>query len=162
MVFLQKAGMPIPKALLTAAEFVLIIDLKKAFLEKRVDEEKIRDIITDIGRWGLHLNGAGLEFMLRRRGEELIDAFRAALSNPLLSDVLTMIGLLRVVPLEVDFRQIQNTYFMLAKSTYLEFALKAKAGDDAAEEWTEAFRSVGEMLFFNISSILPEERPGKE
>jgi alpha-amylase/alpha-mannosidase (GH57 family) len=160
MVFLQKAGMPIPKALLTAAEFTLIIDLKKAFLEERVNEEKIRDIISAIGRWGLHLDGAGLEFMLRRRGEELIDAFRAALSNPLLSDVLTLIGLLRFVPLEVDFRQIQNTYFMLAKTTYREFALKAKAGDDAAMEWTEAFRRVGEMLFFNMSSILQEERPG--
>ena len=30
MVFLQDAGMPIPKALLTAAEFTLIIDLKKS------------------------------------------------------------------------------------------------------------------------------------
>jgi hypothetical protein len=33
MNFLQDIGMPIPKAFLTAAEFVLSVDLKKAFAE---------------------------------------------------------------------------------------------------------------------------------
>ena len=161
MVFLLDAGMPIPKALLTAAEFTLIVDLKTSFLEERLNEEKIRDIVTDIGRWGLHLDGAGLEFMLRRRGEELIDKFRMALTNTLLSDFLTLIVMLRSLPLEINFWQIQNTYFMLAKSAYWDFELRAKAGDDAAMEWTEAFRRVGDLLFFNMSSILPDERLGE-
>ena len=162
MVFLQEAGMPIPKALLTAAEFTLISDLKKASMDERINEEKIRAIITDIGRWGLHLDEAGLEFMLRRRGEELIDAFCTTQSASMLSDVMTLIGMLRSVPLEVNFWQIQNTYFMMAKTTYLEFTLKAKAGDNAAMDWIEPFRRVGEMLFFNMPSILPEDRQVEE
>ncbi len=159
MVFLQEAGMPIPKTLLTAAQFTLIIDLKKAFLEERVNEEKIKAIISDIGKWGLTLDGASLEFVLRRKGEELINKFHSALSNPLLSDLLTLIGLLRSVSLNVNFWEIQNTYFMIAKTTYREFTLKAKDGDNAAMEWTEAFRRLGEMLYFNMSSILPEQLP---
>ena len=160
MVFLQEAGMPIPKTLLTAAEFTLIIDLKKAFLEERVNEEKIKAIISDIGKWGLTLDGASLEFVLRRKGEELIKTFHTALSNPLLSDLLTLIGLLRSVPLQLNFWEIQNTYFMLAKTLYREFTLKAKAGDNVAMEWTETFRRIGELLFFNMVAILQENGPG--
>ena len=160
MVFLQEAGMPIPKTLLTAAEFTLIIDLKKAFLAERVNEEKIKAIISDIGKWGLTLDGASLEFVLRRRGEELINTFHTALSNSLLSDLLTLIGLLRSVPLKINFWEIQNTYFMLAKTIYREFTLKAKAGDNVAMEWTETFRHVGDLLFFNMAAILQEDGLG--
>jgi hypothetical protein len=160
MVFLQEAGMPIPKAFLTAAEFTVVLDMKESFSEEKLDEEKIRGIINDVRKWGLPLDGAGLEFMLRRRGEEAMEAFRSMTSDSTLhANLLTLIGLLRSLPLEINFWQIQNTYFDLARAAYPEFLSRAKTGDDAAVQWTDAFRRMGEVLLFNTAAVLPEGQP---
>jgi hypothetical protein len=50
---------------------------------------------------------------------------------------------------------------MVSNTKYLKFNLGAKAGDNSAMEWIEAFRRVEEMLFCNISSILQANRVGE-
>lgn len=162
MVFLHEAGMPIPKAFLAAAEYTLIADMKKSFSEERIDEEGIRGIISDFGRWGLPLDGAGLEFMLRRRGEEMMDTIRTtALDFTQLADVLTLIALLKSLPLEINFWQIQNAYLELARTAYPECVAKAKTGDDASIQCTAVFSRIGEALSFNTSAVLTEGRRGE-
>jgi hypothetical protein len=158
MAFLRETGMPVPKAFLTAAMFTAIIDLKRSFSQERIDEEKIRGIVGDIGKWGLPLDGEGLEFMLRRRGEEMMDALGSASGDsPLLTNVLTLVTLLRSLPLQINFWQIQNGYFSMAGRAYKEISAKAKAGDAAALQWVETFRRIGELLSFNTAAILAGE-----
>ncbi|HYQ48508.1 MAG TPA: DUF3536 domain-containing protein, partial [Thermodesulfovibrionales bacterium] len=158
MTFLREAGIPTPKAFLTAAMFTAVIDLKRFFSQERIDEEKIRGIIDDIGRWGLSVDGEGLEFILRRRGEEMMDALDSAPADPVrLSDVLALVVLLKSLPVQINFWQIQNSYFSMARGVYKEFTEGAKAGDAAALQWQETFRNLGELLSFNTSTILGGE-----
>jgi hypothetical protein len=74
----------------------------------------------------------------------------------LLERVFTLIGHLRSLPLEINFWQIQNTYFSVAGAAYRDISAKAKTGDDAAKKWVETFRRMGELLSFSTSAILPE------
>jgi hypothetical protein len=68
-----------------------------------------------------------------------------------------MIELLQSLPLEINFRQAQNTYYIIAKTTFKELLLRARAGDENAVSWTDSFKHLGQMLFFNIAAVLQED-----
>lgn len=158
MSFLQEAGTPIPKAFLTAAEFTLILDIKKAFSEDTIDAEKIRAIMGDIRKWNLQLDATSLEFTVRHKGEEMIGRLQGEPSDlSLLSNILAMIELIVGLPLEINFWQIQNTYFKMAKNCCKEFLAAAKSGDEVAARLAEAYRRMGDMLNFNTSALFPGE-----
>jgi hypothetical protein len=79
-------------------------------------------------------------------------------SDPsLLSQLYAFTELLRSLPIDAIFWQIQNTYYKLAKTTYREFLLRAKTGNEDAAKWVDMYRSIGEKLFFNTSAVLPAD-----
>jgi hypothetical protein len=88
----------------------------------------------------------------------MMDALGSASGDsPLLTNVLTLVTLLRSLPLQINFWQIQNGYFSMAGRAYKEISAKAKAGDAAALQWVETFRRIGELLSFNTAAILAGE-----
>jgi len=44
----------------------------------------------------------------------------------------------------------------MGKTTYKEFLVKAKSGDENVARWVEVFRKIGQDLFFNIAAVMPE------
>lgn len=158
MSFVQEAGIPVPRGFLTATEFTLAADLKKAFLEERIDVERVKGIMNDMKKWDLPLDSTGLEFAVIRRGQEMIVKLQRGPSDiSLVENMLALVGLLRSLPLEINLWQIQNTYFKTAKILYKEFHADAKSGNEAAAKWVEAFRRTGDLLFFNTSALFPGE-----
>ena len=158
MAFLHEAGMPVPAAFSTAAAFTLNLDMKKTFFEKNIDSGKVKALLDEIRRWDVQLDSIDLEFILRRRGEDLIAELQRAPSDlSLLNNVQAMVGLLRSIPFEVNFWQIQNTYFKMAKTLYKEFALDALNGNKEAADWVETFKQTGDLLLFNTSALLSGE-----
>ncbi len=157
MSFVQEAGIPVPKGFLAAAEFTLTLDLKKAFAEDRLDAERIRGIIGDIKRWNLALDSIGLDFVVRRICGELIGRLQGSPSDiPLLANVLTAVELLKPLATETDYWEMQNTYFKMARGAYREYRGVAGKGDEGAAQWVETFKRIGDLLLFNVASILPE------
>ena len=155
MGFLQEAEIPVPRGFMTAAEFALTSDFKKAFSEDKIDEQRIKAIIADSKKWDLPLDSAGLEYMVRRKGEELIGKLLMAPSDiSTLANFLAMVEILRDLPLEINYWQIQNTYLSIAKTAYNEFLKEADGGGETAAKWVETFRRIGELLSFNVSSVL--------
>jgi hypothetical protein len=156
MSFLKETELPIPRAFRTAAEFILNLDLKRAFSGK-TDEDCIRHLIGEIGKWDAALDTVDLEFSLRYRLEELISSLEAEpRQTGLLNELIALIGLMMLLPLGINLWEIQNIYFRLAKTVYGEFLLKARSGEGDALEWIGAFQDLGQMLSFNISEVLPE------
>jgi hypothetical protein len=51
---------------------------------------------------------------------------------------------------------VQNDYYTLAKTTYLDYLAKARSGDEGAGIWLDAFRKLGETFHFNLGAVLPE------
>jgi len=157
MGFIHEAGIPVQEAFRTAAAFTLNLDMKRAVSEDVLDADKIRGIIGEINKWNLSLDSVGVEFMLRRKGEGMIDKLRETPSDiSLLSACYMFIDLLSTLPVNVHFWHIQNIYFKIAEAVYRELLSREKAGDGEAAKWTEAFRSLGDKLFFNTSKVLPD------
>lgn len=157
MSFLQEAGIPIPKGFLAAAEFTLSFDIKKAFSEEKLDPDRIKTILNDIGKWDLQLESAGLEFILRRKGEDLLRRLQEEPSDmQLLADVMTTVELIAGLPPEMNYWQLQNTYFKMAKSCCREFMRAANNGDETAAKLAATYKRIGELLSFNTSVLFPE------
>jgi hypothetical protein len=156
MTFLRETGMPVPRAYVTAAEFILLVDLRKAFDEEAVNAEKIRSIAEEMKRWNGPPYAKDLEFTVRRRVEALMDRISGNPSDTaLLAEFQGLLELVRSLPLEGNFWQAQNRYFALAKTAYREQL--AKAGNEGASEWVKRFETVGQLLFFNTGAVLPRE-----
>jgi alpha-amylase/alpha-mannosidase (GH57 family) len=162
MGFLRETGMPLPKAYLAAAEFILNADLQKAFAEDAADLERIRTIADEMKRWEVAADPVNTEFAVRRRLERMMDRLAG---NPgdagLLNALAEAVTLLRSVPVDVVYWQVQNVYFEMTKTAYIEFASRASAGDEAAKAWVETFRGLGEQLFFNTVAVLRDDQSAK-
>jgi alpha-amylase/alpha-mannosidase (GH57 family) len=157
MLFLQEAGMPVPKTFLAAAEFILNVDIKRALQAEEIDLERIRNFVNEVTRWHLALDQVDLEFVLRRKLEGMMDALRRTpLDLYLFSKLHTLMELLPSLPLTVNLWHLQNMYFEMVKTIYAEMGSNAKTGDQDAVEWVERFKQIGQALSFNIATVLRE------
>jgi alpha-amylase/alpha-mannosidase (GH57 family) len=155
MLFLQEAGMPVPKTFLAAAEFILNVDIKRALETQDIDLEHIRNLVNEVTRWHLAVDQLDLEFTLRRKLEGMMDALRRTpLDLSLFKKLHTLMELLPSLPLAVNLWHIQNMYFEMAKTIYAERLSNANAGDEDAVQWVERFRQIGQTLSFNIDTVL--------
>jgi alpha-amylase/alpha-mannosidase (GH57 family) len=160
MAFLHEAGMPVPEAFRTAAAFTLNLDLKRACSEEMIDSEKIRGIVTEINKLDVSFDSVSIEFMLRRKCEGMIGNLCGTCVTEselsMISGLHTFMEIVRLLPVDLNYWQIQNIYYKMAKTVYREFLLKAKEGDSAAVKWLDVYRSIGEKLSFNTASVLSE------
>ncbi len=161
MGFLRETGMPLPKAFLAAAEFILNTDLQKSFQGDTVDLERLKTIAEEMRRWGVAADPVNTEFAVRQRLERMMDRFAG---NPadtvLLRQLADAMTLLRAVPVDMAYWQIQNVYFRMAQKEYREFASRASSGDEAAQAWVRIFTDLGELLSFNTNAVLIKAEGG--
>jgi alpha-amylase/alpha-mannosidase (GH57 family) len=158
MSFLLETGMPLKKVFYSAAEVTLNSDIKKALLEEVTDVEKIQNLFNDMKRWDVPLDSVDIEFIVRRKLEGLMENLY---TNPsdfiLLLEIQKVLELLKLLPIEINYWQTQNIYYKLAKTIYREFLSKTRTGNEDAVRWMDTFKYLGEMLGFDISSVLPTE-----
>ncbi|MEC4675753.1 MAG: DUF3536 domain-containing protein [Nitrospirota bacterium] len=158
MGFIRETGMPVPNAFHTAAEYTLNVDISKAFQVEEVDADKIRNIINEIQKWNIQVDTINLEFIIRQRLEAAMDKFYRDPEDLLpLLEVQNIIVLSQSLPIEINFWQLQNIYFRMARMIYREFIQKAKDGDREATRRIEVFREIGRMLFFNVPAVLLQD-----
>lgn len=157
MTFLKQNAMPVPKVFTTAAGFALLSEAKNEFLREVLDEAGIRRIVSDAKIWDIPLDSAELEFMIRLKGEALI---RKLSNSPddfsLLTAFVDLLQLLRSLPIEINYWEMQNHYFKAAKTIYHDFIGNADGGSESALLWVDAFKRIGELLSFNIDEVLPK------
>jgi hypothetical protein len=153
--FLQEAGIPVPKIFFTTAEFVLNLDMERAFSEEKINEGKILSITKDIKKWKISIDAVKLELIIRRALEGMMDKlYKSPQDMSLLPEVQKMIGLIRSMPFVVNLWQAQNVYYTLSKTTYRELLEKAKSGDENASLRLNEFRQIGQSLFFDVTTVL--------
>jgi hypothetical protein len=156
MAFLQETGIPLPRALLTAAELAVNHDLKRSFSGETIDREKVQATAEDVRKWHLGIDALEVEFRARRKAEQMMARFLAdPLDLPALQETREMIELLKLLPMEVNYWQVQNLYFVTARVAFAGFLMRAKAGESRAAQWVEEFKRLGQSLRFDINAILP-------
>ncbi|MFA4915093.1 MAG: DUF3536 domain-containing protein [Syntrophales bacterium] len=154
MGLLRETGMPLKRAFLSTAEVILNIDIKKAFMDEPLELEKVQNLITDATKLGVAIDFVDIEFTVRRLLEGQMKKLYANPSDiAVLLDIQQRLELLKSLPGEINFWQIQNVYYEITKKFYHEINLKASSGEKDAILWVNAFKYLGEMLYFT-SSVL--------
>ncbi len=157
MSFLKDTGMPVKRAFFSAAEVTLNSDLVKAFQEDVIDADKTQNLVQEMNKWNLTLNSIDIEFIATQKLVDMMETLYSAPANfVLLQEIQKRIELLRALPININYWQTQNIYYKMAKTMYGEFFSKAREGNEEAKRWIDIFKYIGEMLFFNILSVLPE------
>jgi hypothetical protein len=161
MRFLQETGMPLPHPFRTTAEIALNLDLRQAFAEDPVDMERVKGLVAEIEEWRVQVDAVDLEFHLRRKLEKAMAGLADTPEDAVrLAKVRDLAETVTALPVAVNLWQVQNIYWQMTRTVYPGLAARAVSGDGSAAAWTEAFRDLGRLLYFNVPAILPEPAEG--
>jgi alpha-amylase/alpha-mannosidase (GH57 family) len=151
MRFFKDSGLSPPKALNMVAEFVLNMNLRRAFENDDFNSKHIKSLLEEAREEGVTLDTTTLEFAIRKRLEHIAREFSADptdLAN--LQKVLSAVDLLRALPFQVNLWTVQNICYEIIQSTYTDVQKRVEQGDKAAQEWMRHFRTVGENLSLQV------------
>jgi alpha-amylase/alpha-mannosidase (GH57 family) len=153
MGFLKDAGMPVTKAFLTAADFILNLDFKRLLMEE-ADAGGIGEVLEAFGKWEITPDAVDLEFTFRRTLESEMNKLQENPSDlPILVNMERLVDIALSLPFELNLWMMQNIYFNVAGTVYAEIAPGAQE-DSQKAAWVESFRSLGHKLNFNLDSVL--------
>ena len=158
MDFIQEIGTPVPKMFLIAAQPALNDALKNALTQEDVDSDAVQRIVDQIKKWRVEIDQQNTEYFLRCYLEKLT---RALVQDPsdlkLMAKIQNLMELLRSIPIEIVLWEVQNDYYLLAKSTYRDYLKRERSGEEGAAIWLETFRKLGETFRFNLDAVLTEQ-----
>ncbi|MFZ5597280.1 MAG: DUF3536 domain-containing protein [Bacillota bacterium] len=147
MRFLRDMDIPQPRALSTAAEYVINTRLRKALSSPEINIEHIKELLGEASMSGVSLDGAGLRYVLERT---IGNIGKMLYENPsdigLAAKLNEVMLLVRELPFEVDLWKIQNIYYQLLQTVYGEYLSKARAGNRLYSEWIGIIDSLGNRL----------------
>ena len=158
MRFLGELNIPLPKAFVTAAEFALTGQLRRALAADKLDHDHIHHILREVKVEKLKLDQAELELTLRlsieRKATELMEHPE---SMDRLRTLEQAVSLGQTLPFEINNWKVQNIFYALSCKTALERRAKAAAGDAKARAWMELFSKLA--LELKMAAFLPPPLP---
>jgi alpha-amylase/alpha-mannosidase (GH57 family) len=151
--FLKDTGVPAPRAVAAAAEYVLNSAIKQAFDQEKLDFESIRELMENAHLMAIPLEAATLEITIRRRIEKMTEGL---LEDPFnltrLEQLEAFMDLIGVFPFEVNLRRPQNAVYEILSTHYRD--VRKNAGrDKKAEEWIRLFSSVCDKMSVQVPKI---------
>jgi hypothetical protein len=67
-------------------------------------------------------------------------------NSNILSQTLALLTLTKSMPFTVELKELQNIYYQMVKTTYIEIQARMKQGKESNLEWTNQFKKLGEAL----------------
>ncbi len=116
--FLHGLAVPVPRALMSAAEIALNNQLQQSFERPDLDADNIRGLLREAAASNIALDVATLEYAIRRRIEKDASEFAASPDDPVVIERLrTSLDLIPSIPFPVVIWEAQNiSYLPLIKS----------------------------------------------
>ena len=150
--FLKDAGMPPPRLLLAAAEYVSNVDLQSLIEAEDFDHEKFHQIIQDAQSAGVALDAPSLEMSLRKCLEKSAIQFHNAPDDmDLLKNLVAFMTVLSYFPFEINLRRVQNHIYDLLVHVYPKNR-KTAAENNIKRMWVAQF----EFLCRSLKLAVPE------
>ena len=151
--FLRDLGVPLPKAIRTAAEFAVNSNLRRTFANNDMDTEQVRKQLEEAKLGGIALDGTTLEYTLRLTIERLFEKFAGAPDDAVLLERLdAIVDVARSLPFEVVLWMPQNTWWAIQQSALEKHKTLADGGDEQARTWLERFTKLGERLQMAVAA----------
>jgi len=151
---LEEAGMPVPAAFRSAAELTLNTSLKRAFSGDELDVDRIQELIRDLKRWNITVDPTDIEFTVRHRFESMMNRLEVRPDLDYLLEVQKFLELIKLLPAEINYWHMQNSYYRTADMFRKQIAVKSAQDDKEAAKCQAIFKYLGELLDFNISTLL--------
>lgn len=147
MRFLKDMNIPLPQALVCAADLYLNNSLRRTFARDVLNLDKINNLLDEASALGIKLENEGLSYVLEKSMKQAAVELQA---NPAdisrLELLVTMTGLARSLPFYVDLWKVQNIYHRLLLDIYPGYRDRAGQGDEGARAWLDRFDALGEKL----------------
>ncbi|MFH1691956.1 MAG: DUF3536 domain-containing protein [Candidatus Omnitrophota bacterium] len=140
---------PLPKYFSTVVEFILNADMRRFFEGDNLNTVRLRKIVGEVQRCGIHLDKVTLSFIISRKINELVSKLSSE-DGDLLDNIVIMLRLLEPLGLDLNLWKSQNVYFYISKQMFTQMRLKAEDGDAHAVKWVEHFLQLGEFLKVRI------------
>ncbi|MFO0754714.1 MAG: DUF3536 domain-containing protein [Thermodesulfovibrionales bacterium] len=141
MNFLRSLDIPIPVSTRIAAEHIVNLDMKRAFLAEEIETEKLERLVQESQRWELPLDRKVIGHTF---SQWITRTMRGAAQEPLepslMERILRTVEIMQPLSLTMNLWEAQNLCFSLKKSLYAPLKEKAVKGDSAAAEWVGVFR----------------------
>ena len=156
--FMRQSEVPVPPAIIMAAEFTLMKQLEDALTKAPHDPlpDRAFEIARELDEMDLAARATEHELLLRRAAEIRTEALRTNPLGPDLEQLHRLLDLAAALGITVNLWQIQNTYHEVA----LEHreALSNGPEDDATR--AAEFWRLGERLYFSPDSLrAPAQTP---
>jgi len=145
--FLKDAGTPPPKALYTAAEFVLNAELHRAFEDDHLELNHIEQLLREAQLEGISLEGGTLDYSIRKALERLAKRLKTDPDDfSTLHELEKATALVSGLPFRVNLWEVQNICFGMLHTLYRGHQTRAEQGDEQAAKWLQAFRNIAKNL----------------
>jgi hypothetical protein len=156
MGILRDTGTPVPGRFLTTADIALNLELQGSFALDRVDLEGVGRILDEMRDWNVGVDSVDLEFLIRRKIERMVEAFRVNPENiDPLEDLCILLEFVAEIPVELNCWKAQNIWFEMAKTEYPRFFANSHVGEKSGVRWVEAFGKLGNLLGFANQIVIP-------
>ena len=154
MRFVRGTGMPVPNYFRTTAQTALNLKLQKMFSSETAEADRLKEDVNEISCWNIDLDTVTLEFIIRRRIEEMMAVLLDGEENAQrLTELILLMEAAALLPLEVNLWQTQNMYWSMLQSRASDLRFN---GEETSERrsWSEAVKKLGQLLFFNVPAVL--------
>jgi hypothetical protein len=151
MRFHRELEVPLPRSLLATAEIVLNRYLLEAFRAPELDLQLIRSLLEEARLLEVGLDGAGLEYALRKAIERLAERFRQhPLDVEYLQHLEDAVNLETELPFAVHLWKVQNIYYEMLTSVYPQQRQQSDQGPGEARSWVKHFAALGHRLSLRV------------
>jgi hypothetical protein len=144
---MKENQIPLPKAFLTTAEFILHTDFRRLMEEEVLDLEQLKKLIAEFKQWAITPDKTLLAFVATKRIDTLLEELSR---NPedlgLWETINHLLLVLKNFPLELNLWKSQNIYFALCKRHQGGMQEREKKGDPSAIRLLEEMNSLGSHL----------------
>jgi len=154
MRFLKDLSIPLPQAMVCAADLNLNAELRHALAEPNPNIEQINTLFEEAKILDIQIDDISLGYVLKANLEKIAQALYIDPTNlTLLGNLDMLTGLTHVLPFEVELWKIQNVYYRLLHEFYPYLKRKAEQGDKDTLTWVELFNSLGDKLHFQKNGL---------
>ncbi len=151
MRFITSLGTPMPREFTAAVEYAINSLLRRACSTEELDAERIRNLLREAQASNISLDKTTLEFILRKKIDNLAGRFAADPSSiEKLNELAAVLKIVKQMPFAVNLWSAQNHVYAIQSGLYQRTKRKAQRGDTKAQQWVDAYIALCELLQLRV------------